>query len=364
MEATRYSCPCCGSALRFGSASQMLDCPACGNSFPIESVEEAAKIHVEDTPDEEMRWREAANTGFDTEENQHLRAYRCQTCGAEILCDDTTAAAECVYCGNPTVMPGVLTGVYKPEGVIPFKTSKEEAMAALKRHCEGKKLLPKTFFDESRLEKITGVYIPFWLFGCDAEADMTYSATKLRSYRRGNYQITDTMHYLVRRGGHFTFNQVPMDGSAKIEDSLMESIEPFDNGQEQHFTVAYLAGFQAQRHDIDAEKCRPRVVERIRSSVRSRMNGTVKGYASAVPQKTQIGLQNAKVRQVLMPVWLLNTKWKDRTYTFAMNGQTGRFIGDLPTDPGRFVKWLLGLTVGIGGGACAVFYALMAAGVM
>ena len=364
MEATRYSCPCCGSALRFGSESQKLDCPSCGNSFPIESIEEASKIHVEDTADEEMRWREAPNSGFTEEENQHLHAYHCQTCGAEILCDDTTAATECVYCGNPTVMPGVLSGIYKPEGVIPFKTTKEQAVEDLKRHCKGKKLLPKGFLDESRMEKITGVYVPFWLFGCDAEADMTYNATKVRSYRQGNFQVTDTMHFLVRRGGHFTFAQVPMDGSSKMEDSMMESIEPFDNGQEQRFTVAYLSGYQAQRHDIDAEKCRPRVNERIRSSVKGRIDGTVGGYISAVPLKTQIDLKNAKVHQVLLPVWLLNTKWKDKTYTFAMNGQTGRFIGDLPTAPGQFCKWLLGLTLGIGLGACAVFYALMAAGVM
>ena len=313
---------------------------------------------------DEMAWQANPASAFSDQEDSHLRSYRCQACGAEMVVDETTAATECVYCGNPSVMPQALSGVYKPDGVIPFQKSREDAQNAYRNHCKGKRLLPNGFFDESRVEKIAGVYVPFWLFQADAEADCTYNATKVSVHRQGSYQITNTAHYLVRRGGHVGFKQVPVDGSSRIDDTLMESIEPFDSDKTQGFTVAYLTGYQAQRYDVDAEACQPRANERNRTSVAALMNGTVGGYSSCMPAKTQIQLQHGQVRQVLLPVWMLNTLWRDQTYTFAMNGQTGNFIGDLPTDKGKFWRILLGLTLGIGLGGYAIAYLLFTMGVV
>ena len=363
-EATRYRCPCCGAALVFGGLSQQLDCPSCGNSFPVETIQEVDTIQVENTTDAQMNWQQADNAGFSAQEGAHLNAFRCEACGAEILADETTAATECVYYGNPSILPDVLTGAYRPDGVIPFKKTKQDAQIAFRKHCQGKRLLPKGFADQSRLEKITGVYVPFWLFECEAEADMTYNATRVTTSRQGNYQVTTTAHYLVRRGGHVGFHQVPVDGSKNMEDAMMESIEPYDGSAIQGFTVAYLSGYQAQRHDVDATQCQPRANERIRKSVSSLMTQTVKGYSSFTPVNTQIQLQHSQVRQVLMPVWLLNTRFKDHIYTFAMNGQTGQFIGDLPTDKGRFWRWFLGLAAGISLGGYALIFLLGAMGVL
>ncbi len=364
-EATRYRCPCCGASLVFGGLSQQLDCPSCGNSFPIETIQEVDAIHVENTTDEQLQWQQSDNSGFSPQESAALKAYRCEACGAEILReDDTTAATECVYCGNPTILPEVLSGVYRPDGVIPFKKTKEDAQNAFRRHCSGKALLPRGFADRSRLEKITGVYVPFWLFECEAEADMTYRAQRVNVSRQGNYQVTQTAHYLLRRGGHVGFSQVPVDGSSKMEDAMMESIEPFNGQAIEGFSIAYLSGYQAQRHDVDAAACQPRANQRIKETVSSLMRNTVKGYASVTPQNTQIQLQNSQVRQVLMPVWMLNTRFKDRIYTFAMNGQTGQFIGDLPTDKGRFWKWFLGLLGGVTLGGYGLVYLLSSMGVL
>lgn len=364
MEAMNYRCPCCGATLTFGSESQQLDCPSCGNFFPLEGLQQAAQIHVENTKDEDMRWETPQNADFSQGEHSHLRAYRCQTCGAEILTDETTAATECVYCGSPSVMPGVLTGAYRPDGVIPFQKSKQDAQNAFRNHCKGKKLLPTGFFDESQVEKITGVYVPFWLFQCEAEADVTYNATRVSVRREGQYEVTRTAHFLVRRGGHVGFKQVPVDGSTKMEDTMMESIEPFDSDTAKDFSMAYLSGYQAQRHDVDATACQPRANERIRNSVASLMAGTVAGYTSFIPVNTQIKLEHGKVRQVLMPVWLLNARWRDQTYTFAMNGQTGNFIGDLPTDKGKFFAWLGGVFAALGLGGTVIAYLLFALGVL
>ena len=363
-QANHYRCPCCGAALTFGSLSQQLDCASCGNSFPLETVEQAAQIQVENTTDDQLNWHFSPGQTFADSESTHLRSYRCQACGAEIITDDTTAATECVYCGNPSVMPGVLSGVYQPDAVIPFRMSKQQAQDALRGHCRGKRLLPKGFMDEARIEKVTGVYVPFWQFQAEAEADCTFNATKTRRYRQGQYEVTETAHYLLHRGGHVGFDHVPVDGSSKMEDTLMESIEPFDSAQAQPFSSGYLSGYQAQRYDVDAQQCQTRANARIRQSVAALMRGTVHGYTSFTPANTQIQLQQGQVRQVLLPVWLLNTRWRDQTYTFAMNGQSGLFIGDLPTDKGRVWKYLLGITAGIGLGGYALAYLLFSLGVL
>jgi DNA-directed RNA polymerase subunit RPC12/RpoP len=362
--AGHYKCPACGASLTFGSKSQELECASCGNSFPLDTIEQLESVQVENTTDDQLQWQYAGGGAYSEEEAAHLRSYRCQACGAEIITDETVAATECVYCGNPSVMPQVFSGVYRPDGVIPFQKSKQQAQEALRNHCKGKKLLPKGFMDENRIEKIAGVYVPFWLFQADAEADCTYKCTKVSTHRKGNYEITQTSHFLVRRGGHLGFNQVPVDGSSKMDDTLMESIEPFDSEKADAFNTAYFSGYQAQRYDVDADACQPRANERIRASVAATMRATVMGYSSVVPMNTQIQLEHGKVRQVLMPVWMLNTRWQDKTYTFAMNAQTGRFVGDLPVDRGAFWKWLLGLTVGIGAVGTAAAYFLFNMGVL
>ena len=363
-QASHYKCPACGGSLTFGSHSQQLDCANCGNSFPLETVQQFNDVQVENTTDEQLDWHYAGGGGYTEEEAAHLRAYRCQACGAEIITDETVAATECVYCGNPSVMPQVFSGAYRPDGVIPFQKSKKEAQEALRNHCKGKKLLPKGFMDENKIEKITGVYVPFWLFQAEAEADCTYNATKVTRHRQGNYEIINTAHFLVRRGGHLGFKQVPVDGSSIMDDTMMESIEPFDADKVQQFGTAFLSGYQAQRYDVDAEQCKPRANERIKQSVAATMNATVLGYSSFVPVNTQIQLEHGTVRQVLMPVWMLNTRWRDKTYTFAMNAQTGRFIGDLHVDRGKFWAWLLGLAFSIGAGGTAIAYLLFTMGVL
>ena len=364
MEATSYRCPCCGASLTFGADSQEMHCASCDNTFPLESVEQASHLHVEDTTDAQMHWDMPTADSLSQQDASSLHAFRCSTCGAEILTEKEIAATECVYCGNPTILPGVLEGAYKPDGVIPFQKTKEEAQVAFKNHCKGKKLLPSGFYTDARLEKITGVYVPFWLFSCETESDMTFNATRTSVTREGQYMVTRTSHYLIHRGGHINFDQVPVDGSLKMDDTMMESIEPFDAGKIRDFQIAYLSGYQAQRHDVSAESCAPRVNARIRQSVQSVIRDTVAGYHTVTPAKTQVNLYNTKVKQILMPVWLLNTKWNDQMYTFAMNGQTGRFIGDLPTDKGKFWKWLLGLTFGLGIGGCVLLFVLMTMGVI
>lgn len=152
----------------------------------------------------------------------------CKSCGGEIVGDETTAATACPSCGNPVVMTGQFSGALRPDYVIPFKLDKKAAKAALMKHYGGKKLLPKVFQDQNHIDEVKGVYVPFWLFDADVDAHVRYKATRIRTWSDSEYDYTETGYFSVVRGGSIGFERVPVDGSSKMADDLMESIEPFD----------------------------------------------------------------------------------------------------------------------------------------
>ena len=223
--------------------------------------------------------------------------------------------------------------------MIPFKLGKDDALAALQKHYLKKKLLPKVFKDRSHLDEIKGVYVPFWLFDADVDAHIEYRATRVRCWNDNDYDYREESVYRVVREGGIGFSRVPVDGSKAIDDTLMESIEPFAITEAVDFQSAYLAGYLANKYDVDADKSTGRANERIRNSTVSEFAKTVTGYNTVVPQNTNIRLKNCGVHYALFPVWLLSTRWQGLKFAFAMNGQTGKFVGDLPMDKGAFWRW-------------------------
>ncbi len=337
-----YKCPCCGGAISFDSSLQKMKCPYCDTEFEMETLaayDEQLKSETEDEAD----WEEASGSGWQEGEEEKLRSYICKSCGGEIIGDENTAATSCPFCGNPVVIMDKFSGILKPDLVIPFKLDKKAAKEALKKHYEGKKLLPKSFKEENRLEEIKGVYVPFWLFDADADVNCRYRATRVRMWSDRNYNYTETSFYSVSRAGNIGFNFVPVDGSSKLANELMESIEPFDITGAVYFQTAYLAGYFADKYDVDSKASVEIANNRIKNSAEAAFRSTVVGYSSVLPEFTGIKLFNNKVKYALYPVWLLNTTWDGKKYTFAMNGQTGKFVGELPMDKKAYKKWLFGL---------------------
>ena len=352
-----YKCPCCGGAIAFDSTLQKMKCPYCDTEFEMETLASYdSELKKEQTDD--MRWESATGAEWQEGEAEGLRSYVCKSCGGEIVGDANTAATSCPFCGNPVVMMGQFSGNLKPDYVIPFKLDKKAAKEALNKHYGGKKLLPKVFKDQNHIDEVKGVYVPFWLFDADADANIRYRATRVRSWSDRDYIYTETSFFSVIRSGSIGFERVPVDGSSKMPDDLMESIEPFDFSEAVDFQTAYLAGYLADKYDVDAEQSIGRANERIKQSTADAFASTVQGYVSVTPEATGIRLQNGRAKYALYPVWILNTNWKGKKYTFAMNGQTGKIVGDLPLDKDAYKKWLFGLTGIIGAVAFAASWLL------
>lgn len=360
-EITNYQCPACTGPLHFGSESGMLECDYCGSRFSVEDIEhmyeeknaraEEATAEAEakeaETTINEGRWdMDMAGDEWGADASQ-MQAYSCPSCGAELITESTTAATSCPYCGNPSIIPGQLSGSKKPDVIIPFKVDKQAAVAALRKHYQGKPLLPKAFKAENHIQEIKGVYVPFWLFDAEVDADMTFNATRTHVHNTPKETITETDHFLVHREGSLQFENVPVDGSSQMPDALMDAIEPFDYQDLKPFSLSYLPGFLADKYDVSQEDCAKRANSRCAASAESALRDTVNGYASCVTTNREVTVHSGKVKYALLPVWVLSTQWQGKNFLFAMNGQTGKLIGDLPSDKKKLALFCAGAFVAV-----------------
>ena len=343
-----YKCPCCGGAIEFNSSVQKMKCPYCDTEFEMEALA-AYDAELSGDAQENMEWNTDSMQEWQEGDTEGLRVYVCQSCGGEITADENTAASACPFCDNPIVMKGNVAGGLKPKLIIPFKLDKKAAKAKYLEHLSGKKLLPSVFKD------------PYWLFDSKADVHMRYKATKTRHWSDSSYNYTETSYYAVMRGGKIAFEHVPVDGSSKLADDMMESLEPYDYKEAVDFQTAYFAGYLADKYDVGEEESIKRANDRVKQASSDAFRSTVKGFTTVTPDGGSIITKDGKAEYVMYPLWLLNTKWNGEKYTFAMNGQTGKFVGNLPVDKAKANQILFstaGIVAGISLLVQLLFYAI------
>ncbi len=352
-QVTNYKCPNCDGGLKFVGASGKLECEYCDSVFDAAEIEaiyaekeaDAAEAFADSVAEEESEW----DTSHFSEWNDAdgMKSYSCPSCAGQIICDETTAATFCPYCGNPSLIPGHFSGGLKPDYILPFKLDQNAAKNALQKHYKGKRFLPKCFTEKNKIESIKGVYVPFWLFDGKATADVVFHGTNTHSYRSGDYRITETHHYHIRRCGTVPFEMIPVDASKKIPDAFMDAIEPFDYSALEEFSSAYLPGFLADKYDVTAEASAERADSRAENTAVAAMAADVKGYGTCTPTEKNVRLYRNRVRYAWLPVYLLGTVWNGKNYLFAMNGQTGKLVGDLPVDMKKYMAYFWGITAAV-----------------
>ena len=330
-----FKCPSCGGKLEFNAGQQEMVCPFCDSAIDVAALQAMDAVLNEQQANAGGGFEAQTGEEWSQGETAGMRVYHCQTCGGEVMADETTSATTCPYCDNPVVMSGQLSGDLKPELVIPFKLDKEAAKKALMQHMSGKFLLPKVFSSENHIDEIKGVYVPVWLFEAGTDSQMLYKGEKTRRWSDNKFDYVEHKYYSAVRAGTMSFENVPVDGSSKMDDTMMESLEPFDMKDAQNFSMAYLSGYLADKYDVSAEDNMPHAEERMQESVRSAFEETLREYDHFERQSESINFSEGKVRYVLYPVWLLNTSWNGTNYHFGMNGQTGKFVGDLPIDKAK-----------------------------
>ncbi|EGC03455.1 hypothetical protein [Ruminococcus albus] len=317
---TQLVCPNCAGTLQFDPTIGKMKCIFCDSVF---SQEEAEQFFAQQNEEEEIK-ESGADWGEDAD---GMRAYSCSTCGAEILCDQNTAATRCPYCDNTTVIEAQLSGAIKPDVVIPFAFTKEQAMEKYKGYYEKRKLIPKDFLSGSRVEEIQGVYVPFWLYDGSVSIDAEFEAADITD---NGTEITRKIYKADRRG-NIAFENVPADASKRMPDDIMDSVEPFDFGQLKPFSMTYMPGFLAERFDVEGDDDLERAEKRVTNTAKQKTRATVR-HDEVTETRGDYKVNYTKKKYALLPIWYLTTSWNGKQWNFAMNGQTGNFTGDLPVD--------------------------------
>ena len=344
MEANSYKCPNCSASLTFDPATQMLTCAFCESAFTIEymenlAAEEAARAegntsssNENNQPVDKLDFAEP-EISADNWEEYGVSSIICNSCGAGLITDENTAATFCAFCGSPSIIRKRVDHENRPASLIPFKITKENALDIFFKWCKSGRLTPRDFVSPENVEKITGLYVPFWLFDYIAQFKMMATGVKVASVTTGSKVITTTSHYRLNRHREASWANLPRDGSSKIDDHLMSLIEPFKIEEQVPFDMKYLSGFFADKYDVSADDLFPDVDSKIGEYLESLISDSCKGYTRIVRKQLNRDLVSRKATYAMLPVWFLNYKYRGKDFAFVINGQTGKQAGDLPVSP-------------------------------
>lgn len=318
-----YKCSNCGNDMSFDSESGTLTCPSCENQENIENYPE--------------------NLITSTFSDDEAKEYHCGNCGATLLTSADTAATKCCFCEAGVVIADRLSGHLAPAKVIPFTISKEEAMKAFKKWCRRGLITPKGFMTADRVKSITGMYVPFWLYDLNSKVQVKGVGTKVRTYESGDYIYTETSYYDVYRDINLNYVKIPVDASEKMNDELMDKLEPFPYEQLKEFKTPYLAGYIAEKYNYTDEELLPRAENKVSEYIESYIQSTVSNYHSVHFNVKNIDTRNVNSKYVLLPVWMIIYDLNQTEHTFAMNGQTGKVVGKPPISYPKVFTWFSGI---------------------
>ncbi len=332
-----HKCPSCGAEIKFEPSVEKMQCDYCLNTFTVQQLEDYAEQMAKKAPEELKR----------AEEQAKLYGYSCPSCGAEVITDTTTAATTCFYCHNPVSISARLAGEFKPDSIIPFALNREAALEKFQQWIRTKKYVPRDFFSAEQLEKMVGVYFPYWVVDAQLRGKVDATSRSIRTWQQGSMRYTETKTFKLEREGDLYLSDLIKKALKKANRQLVESVQPFDNAGLRDFSYTYLAGFQAEKRDIEAEELDEVTRGEFVGYATEMMRSTVANHPGVSNERPQLWWTDLKWRYCLLPVWVLTYRQEDdeKVYYYAMNGQTGKVNGELPVDKRRLRRkaFLFGL---------------------
>lgn len=339
METVAYKCINCVAPLQYNAAKQKFTCEFCRSDFTEAELRQYWGELDEQLNNEAAPEPEQSSDPDDFNANAAL--YLCQNCGAEIIAERTTTAATfCVYCHSPVVISNRLAGQYKPDMVIPFKISEEEAKQRFYDFCGKKKFLPKDFISEAQLDMMKGVYYPYWMVDSLKDGTMNATAKKVRKWKQDDYEYTETKTYKIRRAGKIDFKSYPCSAFRNEDKDAMKYVNPYDDKDFKQFSMAYLSGFLAEKRDTERRDVQSQVDNELQDYAKKIYGGTIdSSYDSVTVDNIHLNTLKESWKYAMLPVWLMTFKYNVKDYLYAMNGQTGKNYGELPCSKGKLTAF-------------------------
>ena len=311
-----YDCPNCGGNLRFDISLQKLHCDYCGTDldpYSYEKKKDAVESQVFETT-----------------------VYTCPQCGGEIMTTNVSATGFCTYCGASTILDSRIRNEKRPARIIPFQKTKEDCKKSFAAMMRRSLYAPKELKSPEYLENFRGIYIPYWMY--DFKINQIKGMRGSTSARHGDYIVTK--HYSLNCDMDTSYNGVSFDASSSLDDSLSESIAPFDANGAKDFTPSFLCGFYADTADVPANTYKGDALSLIAEDVVDRAKSQIfpgRGAVTPADPERVLRYSSSKPACAMFPVWFLTYRHKDRVAYAVMNGQTGKISSDLPIVEGKYL---------------------------
>ena len=325
-----YRCKGCGGVLEYSIELAKMECVHCGNTYTIEEISSSQKKEEEG---EYVSEREVKNAR--KRATIPMQIIRCTSCGAELAINGVEVSSYCTYCGQATVVKDRVQDVLIPDFIIPFRKTRDFAKCVIQETLSNAPFVPKGL-KHFEVDKIRGIYVPFWLFDVDCYGRQYYSFYK----NSGKYTVKRYEYF----EGKTVFHQMTVDASKTLNDDVSARLEPYDLSRLEKFNDAYLAGFYADRFDVGTD-----------DSALSAENKAIELFCAEASKQLWSKnpyLENGKydvnvldTQYALLPVWFLTFRYENDSYTMLVNGQTGKVVGSVPFDKLKVLRTFIGLSV-------------------
>lgn len=276
---------------------------------------------------------EYCRSNFDLEEKEK-EIYTC-SCGAEII--SSTELKKCIYCNSKEITKRSCRLKNNIDYIIPFEKNQKDAIKAFKKLCKDKWFMPKSFNINKKAQEIKGVYIPFMICDYDTTGVLETECDDISTWKSGGYKYTKTDKYKAIRGGNVSFENVLINTSNNFKDDILEIIKPYNFKGLKQFNKDNYNDYLIEKNNKTQEDLIKEANETTKKYFKEEMKKDIKGFNKIKEIDSSINLYNLKVSFVLLPIWFLNIKYKNKTYTFAMNGQTGKINDNTPIDKKRII---------------------------
>ena len=357
MAVISFKCPNCDGELIFDPETQKYKCEYCGSKFtqaeldalqPAESKEmNAGAADGSDEAEQETIEQQSADTKKKEGEDGGAEAviYNCPSCGAEIVTDATTAATFCYYCHNPVLLSEQLTGEFHPDQIIPFEIDRKQAEDHFLDFVQKKKFVPNAFFQKNQIEKLTGIYFPYWVYNAEVDGALSAEGSKIRVWVSGDEEFTETRIFRMEREGRVSLNEITKHALKKSDQVLAEGVLPYDFSKAEPFHMGYLSGFYAEKRDIEYCELQDEVRGEVQKYTRDMLEDTIQGYTGVHVLSDHIRTVDEHWAYTLLPVWTVTYKGANgKIYYYSMNGQNGKTFGELPIDRKKVLS--IGILIG------------------
>jgi len=330
----KFACPACGAEAVWNPAKQALVCPFCGTVSPAKLDTDSGQI-VEHDLAAALR-----SIGDDARGWQAEKRYvKCQSCQAISVLDPARQAQRCEFCGSAQLVPYEQTKAsFRPESVLPFKVSEDQARDGMRAWYRKLWLAPNALKRRALTDTVKGVYLPYWTF--DAQVDATWTAeaghyyytTETYADNAGRMQTRQVQHVRWEpASGHIAhfFADDLVCASVGVHPALVRGVEPFPTKELKPYAPGYVAGWVVELYQIDlvsaAKAARDAMDAKLRALCVAQIPGDT--YRNLDVQATYTA---QTFKHILAPIWLLTYHYGARAFQAVMNGSTGAVQGEYP----------------------------------